>query len=181
MNATPCTVDWGALKGKLRSLSADWPCYLALPSEQRFSLWAAAATEVDNEFALRTTGRVLLDLGCGPPAARRAANDLAPATYFGLDALPRAQPDVVAAVEFLPLGESSVDGINCISVLEHVYQPGATIAEMFRVLRPRSEYDTKRLTRVAVSYWRRSGSDTPDALLRQTQKRMAIEYGSHVT
>lgn len=120
----------------LRSLAANPAEYYALPEDERFALWAAGAREVGREFSARSHGKILLDLGCGPLNRRSVATSVQAAHTIGVDMLPDNQPDIVATVDRLGLRSESVDSINCLSVLEHVFYPRETIAEMYRVLRP---------------------------------------------
>jgi predicted SAM-dependent methyltransferase len=122
---------------KFRSLYADAGEYHALPENGRVPLWATGTRDIDREFSARAKGKILLDLGCGPPKARTAARDIEYSQYVGVDLLVDAQPDVVTGIDCLSLRDNSVDSINCVSVLEHVYNPREAITEMFRVLRPR--------------------------------------------
>jgi SAM-dependent methyltransferase len=81
---------------------------------------------------------VLFDLGGGSPFqgyVKRA--DLGPDThYYCLDIYAPACPHLIGDLGALPLAAQSVDAILCNAVLEHVCNPQAAIAEMFRVLRP---------------------------------------------
>lgn len=120
----------------LRSLYVDADEYHALPPDQRIRLWAGAAHETDKLFTARAQGKVLLDIGCGPPEARGSVSGIDYAFYIALDYSIDAWPDVVASIDQLCLADDSIDTINCISVLEHVYDTRAVIAEMFRALRP---------------------------------------------
>jgi len=121
---------------KFCSLHADALIYQQLPDEERVHPWLGAAVKTDQEYSRRTAGKILLDLGCGPPEARVAARDVEHRQYIGLDFLVENHPSVVASVDQMCLRDNSVDSINCISLLEHVYHPLMTIAEMFRILRP---------------------------------------------
>lgn len=123
-------------RNRVRSLDADPSQYLNLPEGERFHLWSGATRDIDREFSVRAKGKLLLDLGCGPPGARRAARDIEYSKYVGADLLVEAQPDIVTGTDCLCLRDNSVDSINCVSVLEHVYNPRDAITEMFRVLRP---------------------------------------------
>ena len=120
----------------VRSLAANPAEYFALPEDERFALWEAGTREVGQAFIARGHGKVLLDLGCGPPDRRSVAAAVRAARTIGVDMLPANQPDLVAAVDRLGLRSESVDSINCLSVLEHVFYPQETIAEIYRVLRP---------------------------------------------
>jgi len=121
---------------KFHSLYASVEENNALPEKDRFHAWAGSAHNVDREFVARNKGKVLLDLGCGPPETRVAARDVGAVQYVGIDFLIESRPDAVASIDRLCLRDESVDGINCISVLEHVYHPRQIITEIFRVLRP---------------------------------------------
>lgn len=121
---------------KFRLLYADAQTYEVLLESDRFCKWAAGTRDIDREFSARTKGRVLLDLGCGPPETRIAVRDIECSQYVGIDFLVDARPDVAASLDHLCLCDNSVDSINCLSVLEHVYNPRYAISEMFRVLRP---------------------------------------------
>lgn len=46
-----------------------------------------------------------------------------------------ARPHVVADVHHVPLGNQSVDGVICNSVLEHVCEPRLVVNEIFRILK----------------------------------------------
>ncbi len=123
-------------RNKFRSLYVNELDFQALPQQDRAQQWSGAAVHVDTEFSRRTKGKILLDLGCGSPEARSAAHDVDHGRYIGLDFLLENHPNIVAPVDHLCLQDNSVDSINCISLLEHVYEPMRAIAEMFRVLRP---------------------------------------------
>lgn len=127
---------WSRWRNKFRSLYVDAFGYQQLPEGERVRPWLGSAAKTDQEYSRRTAGKTLLDLGCGPPEARVAAHDVEHARYLGVDFLLENHPSVVASIDHLCLRDNSVDSINCISLLEHVYHPLRTIAEMFRVLRP---------------------------------------------
>lgn len=121
---------------KFRSLYADPVSYQQLSDGERVRPWLGSAVKTDREYSRRTAGKILLDLGCGPPDARGAAHDVDHGRYIGLDFLVENHPSVVASVDHMCLRDNSVDSINCISLLEHVYNPLLIIGEIFRVLRP---------------------------------------------
>jgi len=123
-------------RSKIRSLHVEAEEYVEMPETDRVHLWSAATLEIDREFSARAKGKILLDLGCGPPKARTAARDIEYSQYVGVDLLVDARPDVVTGIDCLSLRDNSVDSINCVSVLEHVYHPREALTEMFRVLRP---------------------------------------------
>ena len=161
---------------KFRSLYANAAAYHALPESDRFPLWSAGTRDIDREFSARTKGKVLLDLGCGPPEARRAVREIECSQYVGVDFLLDTRPDVVTIINCLCLRDSSIDSISCVMLLEHVYRPHEVIAEMFRVLRPGG------CVRVVVPFvWQYHGY--PDDYFRYTHtalRRMFEEAGFRV-
>ncbi len=58
------------------------------------------------------------------------------AEYKILDKVANYHPDIVGDVHDLPLQNDSVDGIICISLLEHVENPLQAADEIYRVLKP---------------------------------------------
>lgn len=83
----------------------------------------------------------VLDVGCGempfrallPPACQYTGIDVPVADEFGMT----QHPDIVAFDGIhIPFPDASFDCVMCTEVLEHVRDPDALIAEMFRVLRP---------------------------------------------
>jgi len=56
--------------------------------------------------------------------------------YQVLDKVPDYHPDIIGDIHNLPLKDSSVDAVICISVLEHVEEPQRAVKEMHRVLKP---------------------------------------------
>ena len=98
---------------------------------------AALAEEVPVE------GRRVLDLGCGPGWYLRALRE-AGAAVLGLeydaDEIARADhplPGVVRAdAQRLPFADSSVDGVFCSNMLEHVPDTRAVLTEIARITRP---------------------------------------------
>jgi predicted SAM-dependent methyltransferase len=118
------------------SLYANPAEYYTLPEKDRFKRWAVGTRDVSREFAARSQGKVVLDLGCGPTDRRDAVAGISWAQYIGLDFDLVNLPDLTASANRLCLRDESVDSISCFSVLEHVYRPMEILAEMFRVLRP---------------------------------------------
>ncbi len=57
-------------------------------------------------------------------------------TILNLDIFYYKGVDIVANAQMLPFATGSVDGIVCESLLEHVPNPEAIVAEMYRVLKP---------------------------------------------
>jgi SAM-dependent methyltransferase len=83
----------------------------------------------------------VLDLGSGiSPIARPDMNVVyVDISFQAMRYLSRQHPEasfVVADVSRLPFANSSVSGVVCSEVLEHVEHDGRTLAEMNRVLRP---------------------------------------------
>ena len=56
--------------------------------------------------------------------------------YKVLDKVPDYHPDIVGDIHALPLGNSSIDAVICMSVLEHVEDPLLAVREIYRVLKP---------------------------------------------
>jgi len=80
----------------------------------------------------------VLDVGCGHQCYRRY---LGATRYVGLDLdTPEARALGVAEVYYdggvFPLPDASFDAVLCSQVFEHVFTPGAFLAEIRRVLRP---------------------------------------------
>jgi len=55
--------------------------------------------------------------------------------WLTLDIDAASKPDVLGDICKIPLDDSSVDSVFCISVLEHVYDVNKAVSEIFRVLR----------------------------------------------
>jgi SAM-dependent methyltransferase/uncharacterized protein YbaR (Trm112 family) len=68
-----------------------------------------------------------LSIGGGPD--RKCPN------LVNLNIEPFPGVDVVADAHFLPYADESVDAIFCEAVLEHLYDPGRAVSEMYRVLK----------------------------------------------
>jgi len=83
----------------------------------------ASATVV----ALCETGTVL-GLGAGPDRVHFRAINLNIAKVSNVD--------VVADAHCLPIASGSVDGVHCEAVFEHLEDPAAAAAEMYRVMKP---------------------------------------------
>ncbi|MBI5562228.1 MAG: class I SAM-dependent methyltransferase [Deltaproteobacteria bacterium] len=82
-------------------------------------------------------GAVVIDVGAGSghyrglfPGMRYVAVDM------GLEQKSRKGLDVAADVRALPFGDACADAAVCIEVMEHVFDAGALLAEIKRVLRP---------------------------------------------
>ena len=57
--------------------------------------------------------------------------------YRSIDISEEVKPDIVGDIHNLPLGDNSVDGVLCVSVLEHIQDPHRAFSEMRRVLKPK--------------------------------------------
>jgi len=83
-------------------------------------------------------GRTVLDVGAGPVQFAEAFAT-AGARYVALDADPselRSKPAVAARGERLPVADGSVDALTVTYLLRYVADPGATVRELARVVRP---------------------------------------------
>ncbi|HEV8628840.1 MAG TPA: class I SAM-dependent methyltransferase [Thermoanaerobaculia bacterium] len=83
---------------------------------------------------IRSLRGVVLDIGGGrdSPLARSWP---AAARRLRLDISPRFAPDVLGDTVRLPIADAALDGVLISEVLEHVWAPGAALAEIHRVLR----------------------------------------------
>lgn len=90
-------------------------------------------------------GKDVADVGCGFDATfiRRVVPQVASATVIDVSLAPdlATHPKVRAIEGLLPeamdkMNDSSIDVALCMSVLEHLWEPERTLAQMFRVLRP---------------------------------------------
>jgi SAM-dependent methyltransferase len=109
----------------------------------RFGVWLSARTV--KRFVPTVAGARLGDFGCGyqatiarallPEVAQAVLADLALApdlkSHPRIRALEGALPAVLA-----PVTDASLDIVLCLSVLEHLWQPEAMLAECRRVLAP---------------------------------------------
>ncbi len=83
---------------------------------------------------MRDGCRTILDFG---RSARSDAELFERNTYVTCDFDPTTEPDIVADICHLHMVESgSYDGVICISILEHVYDPFQAVREIHRVLKP---------------------------------------------
>lgn len=90
-------------------------------------------------------GGTLLDVGCGKMPYRELLLQPQGRTeqYLGLDldipvadTYSGARPDLYWDGRTIPLQDASVDSVMLTEVLEHCFDPGATLRESFRALRP---------------------------------------------
>jgi len=75
-----------------------------------------------------TADSVLLNIGSGPKVIR---DDV-----INLDIYPFQNVDLVANASVLPIKSACVDAIICESLIEHLENPSALVAELHRVLKP---------------------------------------------
>lgn len=96
------------------------------------------------------TGKVIVDLGCGPrrfleyfPARLGVKIDCCMLGYLHQGLMERAWladcPCVQGMGENLPLADVSVDYVFAINMLDHTFDPGRVTSECLRVLRPGGE------------------------------------------
>jgi SAM-dependent methyltransferase len=79
-------------------------------------------------------GRVL-DAGAGRGAYRELLQNYAD-SYVGMDIAPSKATAAVGDVQCLPFAANSFDTVFCSQVLEHVPEPGLSLQELMRVLKP---------------------------------------------
>lgn len=87
----------------------------------------------------------LLDVGCGSGELLRLASDRGVQDVFGVDGVQdalRHSQDVPGEIHFvdlnasgLPFPDNKFDVVTCMEVLEHLYAPQQTLAEIARVTR----------------------------------------------
>lgn len=76
---------------------------------------------------------VVLDIGCGGFVKDHRFNGRV--RYYGLDITSRAK-HIRGDAHYLPVGDSTVDWVLLVAVLEHVLDPAQVLREARRVLRP---------------------------------------------
>lgn len=90
-------------------------------------------------------GKDVADVGCGYDATfmRRVMPEVASATLIDVSLAPDlgAHPGSRVIEGLLPeamdeIADASMDVVLCMSVIEHLWEPDRTIAQMYRVLRP---------------------------------------------
>jgi SAM-dependent methyltransferase len=78
----------------------------------------------------------IVDVGCGDKPFYPFFKSIC-RSYVGTDVLTgNPMVDVVCPAEALQLQDSCADVVLCLSVLEHVDDPGLAVKELFRILRP---------------------------------------------
>ncbi len=78
----------------------------------------------------------VIDFGGATRGLTELLSDRVKGEITTADIDPETSPGIVADICDLPLEDSSVDGIICASILEHVYNPFLAVSEMHRVLKP---------------------------------------------
>jgi len=125
--ATAMPEDWPG--GGHRTPSRRVPDYLARKHLVR-ALTRAVAQHLEARHHL-----LVIDVGAGEkpyyPLFRPYAR-----YYLGVDYRPRPNSDIAAVAEALPIRDQCTDVVLATQMLEHVEDPGATIREWRRVLRP---------------------------------------------
>ena len=100
--------------------------------------------DLDYVLSAQLEGKRVLEVGCGPmgtifyaPGAVRVGIDPLVGKYVTSFGFYAHGVDLVAGIgEQLPFGDSTFDVAICGNVLDHVDQPGLTLAEIQRVLQP---------------------------------------------
>jgi SAM-dependent methyltransferase len=100
--------------------------------------------DLDYVLSVGLDGKRVLDVGCGPigpiffaPGALRVGIDPLAGKYVTSLGFSACGVDLVAGIgEQLPVVDNTFDVVICGNVLDHVDQPGLTLAEIHRVLRP---------------------------------------------
>ena len=82
---------------------------------------------------MKIRGGVILDVGAKNSPYLRY---LSPARYVRLDISPESHPTIVCDLHDIKLKSRSIDTVLATEVLEHLYNPDKTIAEIYRVLKP---------------------------------------------
>ena len=125
--------------------------------------WTVPARMFGAFIAVTLTNRdaVVLDVGCGiRPTIPPVVSELGLSNYIGLEPLDvpvaREYECLIAPAEKIPLADNSIDAVICSSVLDHIADIDAGVAEMTRVLKPSGSiyvwtglYDPDTLARVA--------------------------------
>lgn len=109
----------------------------------RFGVWLSARSL--RRFARGFNDKAIADFGCGYNATfvRSILDEVASAVVCDVALAPdlKADPKVTALEGTLPeaistVESGSVDVVMCVSVLEHLEDPSATLAEFRRIVRP---------------------------------------------
>lgn len=152
-----------------------------------------SVSRVQAEFAthcrLEETGGTVLDVGCG--SADIAAALTPECRYVGVDPLPLPAPGGPAMVrgvgERLPFRAAAFDMVLVLETLDHCQSPAATLAEIFRVLKPGGTLCVEQYVATPGWYgrlarwWRRSAAPgrpappgSPKVRLLDAQDLMAL-------
>jgi 2-polyprenyl-3-methyl-5-hydroxy-6-metoxy-1,4-benzoquinol methylase len=78
---------------------------------------------------------LILDIGCGDKPYKPLFDGFAQ-DYIGVDTREEPQVDIVAPADAIPVESEKYDCVICTQMLEHVPDPAAVVAEIYRVLAP---------------------------------------------
>ena len=107
--------------------------------------------------------RTVLDFG---QSTREDGKLFSRCEYVTCDIDESTGPDIVADICDLNLvADASIDGVVCISVLEHVYDPFGAIAEIHRILRPGGPFFG--CVPFLYPYHAKAGGDPPPGTFRR--------------
>jgi SAM-dependent methyltransferase len=119
------------LDALVQSLARRLGCFSKQRSRKNLYAWLR---EVVDEYGMANLGRVV-NIGAGGEVANLL--DQAGVKPLSIDIDQARNPDLVADVgDLSALGDSTVDGVICIEVLEHVKHPHLAVRELHRVLKP---------------------------------------------
>lgn len=95
-------------------------------------------TFFENKLKELAKGTHILDVGGGSPFQKAMSEykEIFQGKRFQtLDIAPEYKPDIVGDIHNMPIRNESIDGVLCLSVLEHVHDPARAVAEIHRILR----------------------------------------------
>lgn len=121
---------------------------LASHYDRRWHAYISASLDATLARLELDAGAAVLDIGCGSgELLHRLAGARPDLSLTGIEpsagmlgvAAAKARPDarlIRADAELLPFADSSFDAVTCTSVLHHLPDPAAALAEIHRVLKP---------------------------------------------